>query len=327
MAYEVRTAVYEGPFDLLLHLILQEEVDLWEVSLTSLVDAFLTDVEAIGSLDLDVATQFLLVAATLIELKARRLLPGMADAELDEELLRFEERDLLLARLLECKTFKDVASMVESRLRLNARSVARSAGPEEPFRSLAPDPLERTTLEQLRAAAVRAFSPKEEPPEIVDLFHVQPIRTSVREAIDAVLVVLPRAGAMSFRAIVAGIDDRMEIIVRFLAVLELFKQGQVDLTQVETFGDLTVRRLDEGERALDLSSIDDWEDTIPEVAVEASAAERIAEAAVEVSAERIAEAAVDGAADDGATTDDVEVMHDLDAADTTPRVEVGPSGA
>ena len=83
MAYEVRTAVYEGPFDLLLHLILQEEVDLWEVSLTELVDAFLTEVEAIGSLDLDVATQFLLVASTLIELKARRLLPGMADAELE----------------------------------------------------------------------------------------------------------------------------------------------------------------------------------------------------------------------------------------------------
>lgn len=318
MAYEVRTAVYEGPFDLLLHLILQEEVDLWEVSLTSLVDAFLTEVEAIGSLDLDVATQFLLVAATLIELKARRLLPGMADAELDEELLRFEERDLLLARLLECKTFKDVASMVESRLRLTARSVARSAGPEEPFRSLAPDPLERTTLEQLRAAAVRAFSPKEEPAEVVDLFHVQPIRTSVREAIDAVLVVLPRTGAMSFRAIVAGIDDRMEIIVRFLAVLELFKQGQVDLTQIETFGDLTVRRLDEGERALDLSSIDDWEDTIPEVALEASAAERIAEASMDGAAERMAEA----------TADEVEVSHDLEAAaDTTPRVEVGPSGA
>ena len=165
----------------------------------------------------------------------------------------------------------------------------------------------RTTLEQLRAAAVRAFSPKDDPVPVVDLYHVQPIRTSVREAIDAVLVVLPRVGEMSFRAIVAGIDDRMEIIVRFLAVLELFKQGQVDLTQVETFGDLTVRRLDDGERALDLSSIDDWEDTVPEVAVEGTAAERAAEAA-EVSAE-----------------------HDLDATeevaeDATPRVEVGPAG-
>ena len=273
MAYEVRTPVYEGPFDLLLHLILQEEVDLWEVSLTELVDAFLAEVERLGALDLDVATQFLLVAATLIELKARRLLPGMADAELDEELLRFEERDLLLARLLECKTFKDVASMVEGRLRATALTVARTAGPEEPFRSLAPDPLERTTLAQLEAAARRAFAPKEEPAEEVDLFHVQPIRTSVREAIDAVMVVLPLEGAVSFRVIVAGIEDRMEIIVRFLAVLELFKQGMVDVTQVQTFGDLSVRRLATGERALDLTSVDDWEDDAP-AAVEPAAAHR-----------------------------------------------------
>jgi len=96
----------------------------------------------------------------------------------------------------------------------------------------------------------------------------------------------------------------MEIIVRFLAVLELFKQGQIDLTQIETFGDLTVRRLDEGERALDLASIDDWEDTVPEIAVEASADERIAETVM------------------------VDVTQDLEAAtDTTPRVEVGQSGA
>ncbi len=105
MAYDVCTPVYEGPFEMLLHLILQEEVDLWELSLTDLVDSFLRELEAVGSLDLDVATQFLLVASTLIELKARRLLPGIADAELDEELMRFEERDLLLSRLLACKTF------------------------------------------------------------------------------------------------------------------------------------------------------------------------------------------------------------------------------
>ena len=140
------------------------------------------------------------------------------------------------------------------------------------FRS--PDPLERTTLAQLEAAARRAFAPKEEPAEEVDLFHVQPIRTSVREAIDAVMVVLPLEGAVSFRVIVAGIEDRMEIIVRFLAVLELFKQGMVDVTQVQTFGDLSVRRLATGERALDLTSVDDWEDEGPTAPIEASAAAR-----------------------------------------------------
>ena len=114
MSYAVRTPVFEGPFDLLLHLILKQEVELWEVSLSEIVDAYLTELERMETLDLDVATEFLLIAATLVELKARRLLPGLDDLELDEELLRFEERDLLLARLLECKTFKDAAQALEA---------------------------------------------------------------------------------------------------------------------------------------------------------------------------------------------------------------------
>ena len=135
MPYEVRTPVYEGPFDLLLHLILREEVELWEMSLSAIVDAYLAELEPHGAtLDLDVATEFLLIAATLVELKARRLLPGLEDVELDEELLRFEERDLLLARLLECKTFKDAAAAFDARIRRAERSVPRRAGPEEPFR-------------------------------------------------------------------------------------------------------------------------------------------------------------------------------------------------
>jgi segregation and condensation protein A len=105
MGYEVQTPVYDGPFDLLLHLILRQEVDLFEVSLSTIVDAYLTELERMETLDLEVATEFLLIAATLVELKTRRLLPGPAELELDEELLRFEERDLLLARLLECMTF------------------------------------------------------------------------------------------------------------------------------------------------------------------------------------------------------------------------------
>ena len=141
MGYAVQTSVFEGPFDLLLHLILKQEVDLWEISLSVIVDAYLTELERMERLDLDVATEFLLIAATLVELKARRLLPSGEDVELDEELLRFEERDLLLARLLECKTFKDASKVLERRLRQAARSMPRTAGPEEPFRSLAPDPL------------------------------------------------------------------------------------------------------------------------------------------------------------------------------------------
>ncbi len=259
MSYEVRTPVYEGPFDLLLHLILKEEVDIWDVSITEVIDRFLVEVEALGRIELDAATEFLLIASTLIELKVRRLLPGSEMTELDEELLRFEERDLLLARLLECKTFKDAARVMEGMLRRGGKVASRAAGVEEPFRSLAPDPLERLTLAQLAKAAIRGLTPPDVAPE-VDLDHVAPIRISVRDAADALLLTLRTGEPTSFRALVVGIEDRIEVIVRFLAVLELYKQGIVDLDQVETFGDLTVCRISESSSLLDLASMDDWED-------------------------------------------------------------------
>ncbi|MCZ7526022.1 MAG: segregation/condensation protein A [Acidimicrobiia bacterium] len=259
MGYEVRTGVFEGPFDLLLHLILRQELDLWDVSLASIVDEYVAEVERMERLDLDVATEFLLIAATLVELKARRLLPGPDEVELDEELLRFEERDLLLARLLECKTFKDAAGALERLARAAARSVPRRAGPEEPFRSLAPDPLERLGPADLRDAAARALVPRPEP--VVATDHIAPIRLSVREAAEAVLALLPAASPVTFRELVAESGERLVVVVRFLAVLELYKQGLVDLEQPTTFGELVVRRLAEGETAgFDVGGLDDWGD-------------------------------------------------------------------
>jgi segregation and condensation protein A len=257
--YEVSTPVFEGPFDLLLHLILKEEVDLWEISLVPIVDAFCAQVARMDHVDLEVTTEFLLIAATLVDLKARRLLPGRDDVDLDEELMRFEERDFLLARLLECKTFQDAAKVLHERLVEARRTVARTAGPEEPFRSLAPDPLERVPLDTLLEAARRGLLPK--PVEEVQTDHVAPIRASVRDAIETVLALLPDHGAIRFRELTFGVDHKLEMIVRFLAVLELFKQGIVDLEQVERFGDLVVRPLAPGERvALDLSSLEEWGD-------------------------------------------------------------------
>ncbi len=259
MSYEVRTSVFEGPFDLLLHLILKQEVELWEVSLSRLVDEYITEIERMDRLDLEVATEFLLIAATLVELKARRLLPGREDIELDEELLRFEERDLLLARLLECKTFKDAARVLDARLGEGLRSLARLAGPEEPFRSLAPDPLEQTSLKSFVAAARRALVPPEIP--VVSMDHVAPIRITVRDAVEALLLRLPETGSVSFRELVVGIDDRIEVIVRFLACLELYKQGVVELEQVENFADLFIGRIAEGVGIdLNAASLADWGD-------------------------------------------------------------------
>jgi segregation and condensation protein A len=267
MPYEVQTPVFEGPFDLLLHLILKEEVDLWEISLARIVDAYLTEVDKLGAIDLETATEFLLIAATLVELKARRLLPGRDDVDLDEELARFEERDLLLARLLECKTFQDAAQALHTRMLEAGKSYARFSGPEEPFRSLEPDPLERSGLAVFARAANRALTPKALPAN-VDTEHVAPVRASVRDAIETVLALLPDRGALRFRDLVAGVTERLEVIVRFLAVLELFKQGIVDLEQPANFAELVVRPLEPGERAsLDLASIADWEDDEPRDAV------------------------------------------------------------
>jgi segregation and condensation protein A len=266
MGYEVTTAVYEGPFDLLLHLILRQEVDLFEVSLATIVDEYLGELDRMESLDLEIATEFLLIAATLVELKARRLLPTPQDLELDEELLRFEERDLLLARLLDCKTFQDAAAALGALMREADRSVARTAGPEEPFRSLVPDPLERLKPERLRDAARRALAPR--PSTHVDTEHVAPIRASVAEAIDLVLEVLPEGSSATFRDLSRYAATRLDVIVRFLAVLELYKQGVVDLDQTETFGVLTVVR-HVGGGTLDAASIADWD--TPTAAPEPSA--------------------------------------------------------
>lgn len=239
MPYEVHTPVFDGAFDLLLHLILREQVDLYEINLSDIVDAYLVELERMERLDLEVATEFLLIAATLVELKARRLLPEDTEIDIDAELGLWEERDLLLARLIECKTFKDAALILRKLSAAASRSYPRQCGPvEDHFLSLAPDLLETTTPEDLRAAYVKASAPK--PIIRVDLSHVTPIKVTVAEAVEELIDELPRAGRATFRELTSELVDRIEVVVRFLAVLELFKQGVVELDQPATFGDITV---------------------------------------------------------------------------------------
>jgi segregation and condensation protein A len=260
--YEVQTPVFEGPFDLLLHLIVREQVDLYEVSLSNIVDAYLAELDRITAvaerLDLDVATEFLLIAATLVELKARRLLPGRDDIDLDEELALWEERDQLLARLLECKTFKDVATVFHRLSTEASRSYPRTAGIEERFLGLAPDLLAGLTAEQLRDALIRAATPK--PLPRVDLEHVAPIRASVADAVAVLVEELPSRRRVTFRELTEVVEERLERIVRFLAILELCKQGLVDLEQTFTFGDIVVTWLGPDHLAAeDLAAIDVYE--------------------------------------------------------------------
>jgi segregation and condensation protein A len=237
--YEVQTAVFEGPFDLLLHLVLKSEVDVYEISLSSIVDAFVGELERLHtSLDLELATEFVLVAATLIELKTVGLLPGRDGVELDEELAIWEQRDLLLTRLLECKTFKDASAALARLAGLAERSLPRRAGMEDRFADVAPDLLVGVTAAQLHQAFLRAITPK--PVAHVDLHHVASVKMTVTEAVEELIDELPRAGHITFRRLTQDLVERVDIIVRFLALLELYKQGVVELVQHGTFGTLEI---------------------------------------------------------------------------------------
>ena len=247
MAYEVHTTGFEGPFDLLLHLIIGEQVDLYEVSLSRIVDVYLAELEKMEQVDLEVATEFLLIAATLVELKTRRLLPDDADMDLDDEFGLWEERDLLLARLVECKTFKDAARLLSALADSAGRSFPRTAGLDERYLDLAPDLLAGVTGADLHAALLRAVTPK--PVLRVEVDHISPSPITVTEAVAELVDELPRVGRITFRALTDSLVERLEVVVRFLAVLELYKQGLIELDQLTTFGDLTITWL--GGDALD----------------------------------------------------------------------------
>lgn len=249
MSFTVQTEVFEGPFDLLLHLILKEDVDIYEIQLAAIVDAYLDELSRMDQNDLEVSTEFLLIAATLVELKCRRLLPVEDDFDLDEELMLWEERDLLLARLLECKTFKDAAVVLQDLMEMTEFTVARQFGLEEPFLALTPDPLAAMTPQKLRRAFLRLVSEKPKPSLTLD--HVAVSRASVNEAIENLVLDLPHSGPRRFRQLTEDLTERIEVVVYFLAVLELFKQGMIEMDQADSFGDITVCWLSEGERDAD----------------------------------------------------------------------------
>jgi len=253
----VSTPVFDGPFDLLLHLILKDEVDLYEVSLSSIVDEYIQVLDQMDNLELEVATEFLLIAATLVELKSRRLLPDPPGSDLDEELALWEERDLLLARLLECKTFKDAAQSLQVLSTDAIRSYPRKSGIEEAFIGLLPDLLANVQPIQLRDAFMRATAPK--PIIRVSTDHIAPISFSVGDAVNELSIDLPDRGRVSFRQLTAQLVDRIEVVVYFLAVLELYKQDLLEITQISSFGNIEVEWIAEADGAAAMDLIDSYE--------------------------------------------------------------------
>jgi len=247
VGYEVRTDVFEGPFDVLFRLITEQRVDLYEVPLADIVDAFLNEVEALQCLDLEVATEFLVIAATLVELKCRRLLPGRQEPD-EEGLALLEERDYLLARLVECTTFSAAGARLCALELAASRSWPRLAGPDERFDDLQPDLLSMFSPQELRLAALRALETL--PVVHVQTDHVLVDEVTVSDVVEALCAILPSSGPTTFKALTANARSRMEVVVHFLGLLELYKRGFVELDQATTFGELRVSWSAPGSEAL-----------------------------------------------------------------------------
>lgn len=237
--FAVRLDNFEGPFDLLLQLIAKHRLDITEVSLSQVTDEFIAHVKAGGEVwDLEQTTSFLVVAATLLDLKAARLLP-QGDVEDEEDLALLEARDLLFARLLQYQAFKRVAGLLEGRLADESRRHPRAVGLEERFATLLPEVLIGIGLEAFAALAAQALRPK--PAEELPLQHIHAPRVSVREQAAVLVERLRHSGTLSFRALCGDSPDTPTTVARFLALLELFREGVVGFEQASPLGELTVR--------------------------------------------------------------------------------------
>jgi segregation and condensation protein A len=266
--FAVHLSNFEGPFDLLLSLIAKHRLDVTEVALSSVTDEFIAHLKALGpDSDLEQTSSFLLVAATLLDLKAARLLP-QGDVEDEEDLALLEARDLLFARLMQYKAYKQVASVLEGRIGAEARRFPRVVGLEERFATLLPDVLIGLGLEEFAALAARALAPK--PVQELSLAHLHAPTVSVRQQGAVVVERLRRHRTMTFRALSGDSPDTLTTVARFLALLELFREGAVSFDQVTPLGELTVRWTGEDD---DVEITDEFDGADPGPDPEVEAAE------------------------------------------------------
>ncbi|MGW3340242.1 segregation and condensation protein A [Streptomyces sp. NPDC001009] len=237
--FKVRLDNFEGPFDLLLQLITKHKLDVTEIALSRVTDEFMAHIRAMGpDWDLDRTTEFLVVAATLLDLKAARLLPA-AQVEDEADLALLEARDLLFARLLQYRAYKRIADIFNERLEDEGRRYPRTVGLEPEHAELLPEVVISIGPEGFAELAVKAMQPKARPQVYVD--HIHAPLVSVQEQAGIVVARLREAGESDFRALVADTDDTLTVVARFLALLELYREKAVALDQETALGTLLVR--------------------------------------------------------------------------------------
>ncbi|MEU5956417.1 ScpA family protein [Streptomyces sp. NPDC047525] len=237
--FKVRLANFEGPFDLLLQLISKHKMDVTEVALSTVTDEFMAHIRAMGpDWDLDQTTEFLVVAATLLDLKAARLLPS-AEVEDEADLALLEARDLLFARLLQYRAYKQIADIFSGRLDDEARRYPRTVGLEAHHAELLPEVVISIGAAGFAALAVKAMQPRAKPQVYVD--HIHAPLVSVQEQAGLVVARLRERGEVSFQVLVEDAGDTLTVVARFLALLELYREKAVELDQETALGELMVR--------------------------------------------------------------------------------------
>jgi segregation and condensation protein A len=242
--FEVELPLFSGPFRLLAELVLEQKIDVCDVPIARVTDLFLArGMEAAEQWDLEEASWFLVMCALMLELKVGRLMPQRPAPQSEEDLLGGTPPDLLYARSIELAAFRRVAEDLAERMAAASLLVPRAAGPPPEFAHLYPDVMERVKPEVLRAAAAELT--RRVP--VLDLSHVTPIRATLADALDALRARLTTRPEALFRELLDDCEERIEVVVRFLAILELYREGKVELSQASVFGDIEVRWHDRAE--------------------------------------------------------------------------------
>jgi segregation and condensation protein A len=238
--FSVKLANFEGPFDLLLQLIGKHKLDVTEVALHRVTDEFIAYIRGMGDdWDLDEASEFLVIAATLLDLKAARLLPAAA-VEDEEDLALLEARDLLFARLLQYRAFKQAAAHLADLAEMGQRRWPRAVGLEQRYADALPDLVLGIGPDRFAKLAIKAFSPKPLPPK-VSIAHIHDVKVSIREHAEILRGRLLELGTATFRDLVSDCQSTLEVVARFLALLELYRENLISFDQVQALGELTIR--------------------------------------------------------------------------------------